>query len=176
MRTDSSTTLTRLKSVLVAGRLALSVGACGSGNGTQAGGTTPSSPPATTPATSSATMTSNPVQCADAAALRASVERLTNITVQPGLADEIEADLEDVQSKLATLTNDARGEYQDEISALQSALATLATTVKDLAANSDSAAVSAVSAALQQVRTAGEDLLEAVGTRCPLLSPSISPS
>ena len=155
---------------MVAGLLALSVVGCAD-NGTGAGATTAGSPPATTTTPSPATMTSNAVQCAHAAELRASVEKLTEVTVQPGLADEIRTDLEDVQSKLTDLENEARGEYQNEIGALQSALTTLGTTVDALAADPSAAAVVSVTKALQDVRTAGRDLLDAVGTRCPLLSP-----
>src|SRR5215468_6692534 len=87
------------KSVLVTGWLVVSIAACGSDAGTQAGGT-PSATPVSSTATSSATPTPNPVVCADAAALRASLDKLAQVTVGAGAVDEIKADLEKVRADL----------------------------------------------------------------------------
>ena len=163
----------RVASILVACWLALAVVACESDD-TGAGSAipTPTATPTTAATASPGTPTPNPTVCADAAALRASVDELLAVTVRPGLADEIEADLKDVQAKLATLRTDARGGLQDEVTALESALSTLQTAVQSLAANPDVTAVQAVRTALQQLGPAARDLQTAIEARCPSASPS----
>jgi len=124
--------------------------------------------------TSSATPTPNPVVCADADALRASLDKLAQVTVGAGTAEEIKADLEKVRADLTTLAKDSRGERQDETNALTSALTALQTAVDDLVATPSTSAISAVATALGEVGTAAQDLLAAVSTRCPSVSPSPS--
>lgn len=170
MRTDISNKPARWRFVLVAIGLVLPVVACGSDNGDQAGNQ--AGEPTSSPLTSSVTPTSSPVQCDDVAALRDSVQTLTTVTVQRGMAEEIKADLEDVQEKLTALANDLRAQFRERTAALEAALGELGTAIEALAANPNSDTTSAVRSALSEVSTAWTDLLQALSTRCPVLSTS----
>ncbi len=156
---------------MIAGGLALLAAGCGSGGST-------SSTPAT--ATSSATTASpaaspsNSVLCADAAALRASLDKLRQVRVGAGTVTEITADLNNVKTALTTFTDNARGQWQAQTSSLNSALDKLKTSVSNLAAHPGVSTASSVVAALGEVNTAAQNLLAAVNTSCPSASPSSS--
>jgi hypothetical protein len=158
--------------VMVACGLALLTAGCGSGSGTSPGSTSSTAP--SPPAASAAASPSSSVLCADAAALRASLDKLRHVNVGTGMASEIIADLNDVETALATFVTDARSQYQAHTSALSSALATLSTSVSDLAAHPGASTVSGVAAAIGGVSTAGQNLLAAVNTSCLSASPSSS--
>lgn len=154
--------------------IALIAVACGSG-GTPSGGGSPATTPA--PAVSpSPTARPTSALCRDAAALRASLDRLTHVSVGAGTAEEINADLSDVKAKLDTLIADAGTQWQAQTSALKSAIGTLQTAVSNLAANPTSSNVSAVVSALGDAATAAQNLLAVVNTSCPSVSPSLSSS
>ena len=114
----------------------------------------------------------NSALCADAAALRASLDKLRHVNVGAGMADEITADLNEVKTALTTLVNDAQGQWQAQTSALSSALAKLGTSISNLAAHPGVSALSDVVTALGEVNTAAQNLLAAVNTSCPSASPS----
>ena len=168
------------KLVMVLSGLALLVVACGSSGGTPSS-STPAAPSSSAPAAPSssapaspATSPLNAAACADAAALRASLDKLKHVKVGKGTVNEIKADLKDVQTNLTALVNDAVGQWQAQINALKSALANLQTAVKTLAANFSASAVSGVVTAIGGVSTAGQNLLAVVSTRCPSASPTSS--
>ncbi len=161
------------KPVMVVSGLALLVVACGSGGGAPSSSTS-AAPSSSTPASPAATSPLNAAVCADAAALRASLDKLKHVKVGAGTVSEIKADLKDVQANLTAFVNDARGQWQAQTNALQSALAKLQTAVKTLAANFSTSAVSGVVTAIGDVSTAGQNLLAAVSTRCPSASPTPS--
>ena len=117
---------------------------------------------------------SSSVLCADAAALRASLDKLRHVNVQPGAVNEITANLNDVKAALTTLVTDARGQWQAQTSALSAALDTLKTATSSLAASPGASTVSAVISALGQVNTAAQNLLAVVNTDCPSASSSSS--
>ena len=144
--------------------------ACSSGSTTSggaSGGTTSAaaSSPAAAPSPTS-------VLCQDAAALRTSLHNLTHITVNKGAADEIKTDLADVKQKLATLTANAKGEWQSQTAGLQAELGKLQTAASDLASNPSVSTVSGVVTALGGVTSAASSLLAAISTKCPSASPS----
>jgi cytochrome c556 len=142
--------------------------ACGS-SGTTASSTSPSG----TPSASSASATaSTSVVCQDAAALRASIRKLTHSGVSKGDAATIKANLAQVRSDLTTLTTDAKGQWQAQTSDLKAALDKLQTAVSDLSSNPSASTVAGVVAALGEVGTTGGSLLTAISTRCPSASPS----
>ena len=97
----------RRKIVMVLCGLALLTAGCGSGSG--ASGSTPSAPPSSSTTASSAASPSTSVLCADAAALRAALDKLRHVNVGTGMVSEITADLNDVKTALATFVTDARG-------------------------------------------------------------------
>ena len=156
--------------------LALLAVACGS-SGAPSSGTSSSAPASSTPASTPAspsTSPSNGALCADAAALRASLDKLTHVKVGAGTVNEIKADLTDVQANLTAFVAAARGQWDTQTSALTSALTKLQTAVKSLAANPSASAVKGVVSALGNVSTAAQNLLAAVNTRCPAASSSPS--
>ena len=153
--------------------LALLAAGCGSGSGTSSGSTSSTATSSSTTA-SPAASPSNSVLCADAAALRASLDKLRHVNVGTGMVNEIIADLNDVKTALTTFVNDAHSQYQAQTSSLSSALSKLKTSVSDLAAHPGASTVSGVVAALGEVNTAGQNLLAAVNTSCLSASPSSS--
>lgn len=152
---------------------ALLVAACGSGGGTPAGGASPSGG-GTSAAASSAAPGPNAALCQDAAALRASLDKLTHVSVGAGTANEIKAGLADVRAKLGSFAAEAHGQWQAQVSALKSALTRLQTATKNLAAQPSAAAVPGVVTALGGVTSAASNLLAALSTDCPSASPSPS--
>ena len=163
----------RWRLAAIACGLALVAAGCGSSGGTPSGGTS-SGVPSSSASAAPATSPPNAVLCADAASLRASLDKLTHVKVGAGTVSEIRADLNEVEANLTAFVNHAGGQWQAQTSALQSALATLKTAVSNLAANPSSSTVSGVVTALGAVKTAGQNLLAAVNTRCPSASPSPS--
>jgi hypothetical protein len=147
---------------LGAGLLAV---ACGS-SGTTGSSTSPSGTPSASPTASTS------VVCQDAAALRASLRKLTHSGVSKGDAATIKANLAQVRSDLTKLTTDAKGQWQVQTSALKAALDKLQTAVSDLSSNPSPSTVADVVAALGEVGTTGGSLLTTISTRCPSASPS----
>lgn len=112
--------------------------------------------------------------CADAHALRASVDKLKNVTVDTGAVDEIKADIVAVKANLSALIEDAHGRWQAQTDALRVALATLETAVTALGASAAPGTVSMVRAAIGGVSVAAQDLVTAVQSSCASASPSAS--
>jgi hypothetical protein len=157
---------------LAAGLLAA---ACGSGStSSSAAGASAS---ATSPAASAAspsTASANSPLCQDAAALRASLDKLKHVTIGAGTADEIKADVGDVKSKLSAVKTEAHGQWQAQISALEDSLAKLQSSVKSLTSNPGASTISGTVSALRGVAASGSSLLAALSQQCP--SASASPS
>jgi len=170
MNSGTATQGARWKLVVTACGLALLAG-CASSS-TSPGGTSSASPSSSSPA--AAASPSSSVLCADIAALRASLDQLTHVTVQSGMGNEITSDIQSVKAALTKLVNDARGKWQTQTSALSAALDQLKTAAQDLTASPGGSTVSAVAAALGQVKRAAQDLLTTAGTQCPSASPSAS--
>ncbi len=160
---------TRWKLVIIAGGLGLLAAGCGSGGATSS---TPPSAASSSATASPADSSSNSVLCTDAAALRASLDKLRQVRVGAGTVNEITADLNGVKTALTTFTNNARGQWQTQTSSLDSALTKLKTSVSNLVAHPGVSSASAVVAALGEVNTAAQNLLAAVNTSCPAASPS----
>jgi len=149
----------------------LLVAACSSGSTTSGAGSAASSAAATSAAPSATS-----ALCQDAAALRASIDTLTHVHVGQGMGDEIKSDLADVKAKLATFTAQVHGEWQSETSALSASLGKVQTAVSNLTSNPSASTVSATVGALRDVSAAAGSLLSAIGTKCPSVSASASPS
>ena len=160
------------QTIALAAGTALLAAACGSSGGLYGG----SSPSPTSAAPTSAAPAPSPTSalCQQAAALRASIHTLTDITVGQGMGDEIKSDLADVRSKLNAFTAQAHGQYHSQTSALSASLDKLQTAVSDLSANPSASTVSATVGALRDVSAAAGSLLSAVGQRCPSVTTSPS--
>jgi hypothetical protein len=161
----------RWQAVAVAAGAALLAAACGS-SGTPSGASSPST---TSAAPSSAAPGPTSALCQQAAALRASIHTLTDVTVGQGMGDEIKSDLADVRSKLNAFTAQAHGQMQSQTSALSAALDKLQTAVSGLTSNPSASTVSATVSALRDVSAAAGSLLSAIGQKCPSVSASASP-
>jgi hypothetical protein len=153
----------RWRLAAIAGGVALLTVACGSSSSTASGG---SSPPA---AASPSVPAASSALCADAAALRTALGKLTKIQASPGqgAVNEVKTDLAEVKTAVTNFTNDAKGQWQPQTSSLKSALTSLQSEVQKLAANPTTAGVSSVVTALGQVSTAAQQLFAAVGKDCP---------
>lgn len=158
----SVTSSVRWRFAAMACGAALLTVACGSNSSTPAAG---ASPAAASPSGSAASS----ALCADAAALRTSLNKLTKLQASAGqgAANEVKSDLANVKTAATNFANDAKGEWQPQTSALKSALTSLQTQVQKLTANPTAAGVSSVVTALGQVTTAAERLFAAVGKDCP---------
>ena len=146
--------------------------ACGSSSSTPSAGPASSTPSSSAPAPAPSSPSS--ALCADAAALFASVDKLTHIKVAPGVRNEITANLTEVKANLTAFVAEAHGHWQAQTSALKSALTKLQTAVKNLGASPSASTVGGVLTAFSEVRTAAKNLRAAIGTRCPSTSPSPS--
>jgi len=146
--------------VLAAGLLAA---ACGSG-GLYGGG---SSSGNASPAASSPAASPTSALCQDAAALRASLNKLKHVNVSLGTGDEIKSDVADVKEKLNAVRAQSHGDLQAQTTALKTALIKLQGAASTLSSNPSASAVSAVVADLREVASSGSSLLAALGKKCP---------
>jgi hypothetical protein len=153
--------------VLVAGLLLVT--ACGSSGTTSGSASSLASSSTSAAPSASATAAANAEVCQDVAALRASLSKLTQVTVSRGAASTRAANARDVQAKLTTLADSVGTLWNSQIGALTSALSKLQDAVTGLG---NGGSLSSVGSALASVRTAAQDLLTAAGTRCPSSSPS----
>jgi hypothetical protein len=121
------------------------------------------------PAAGSTTFSASSALCADAAALRTSLDKLTKIQASAGqgAVNEVKTDLAEAKTAATNFANDAKGQWQSQTSSLKSALASLQTEVQKLAANPTTAGMSNVVTALGQVTTAAQQLFAAVAKDCP---------
>ena len=135
--------------------------ACGSSSSTASGGS--SSSAAASPLGASSAL------CADAAALRSSLDKLTKIQASAGqgAVNEVKTDLAEAKTAATNFANNAKEQWQPQTSSLKSSLTSLQTEVQKLAANPTTAGVSSVVTALGQVTTAAQQLFAAVGKDCP---------
>jgi len=121
--------------------------ACGSSTTSSGGGASASPTHSSAAPTSAAASPASPV-CQDVAALRTSLSTLTHVKIGKGTVDEIKADVADVQARLSTLIAAAKGEWQAQTSALQSALDKLKTALSDLKAHPSTSTITGAVTAL----------------------------
>jgi hypothetical protein len=145
----------------IAGGVALLTAACSSSSTASGGASLPAAAATTVPASSA--------RCADAAALRTALGKLTKIQASAGqgAVKEVKTDLAEAKTAATNFANDAKGQWQPQTSSLKSALTSLQTEVQKLAANPTTAGVSSVVTALGQATTAAQQLFAAVGKDCP---------
>jgi hypothetical protein len=149
--------------------LVLLLAACGSG-GAPASGTAASSP---SPSAAAASASDSASLCSDVAALRESLQKLG--AVRPGAADQLRTAAQDAQADLLRLSSAAGSQWPAQIHNLRSALARLEAAAAALAADRNSSTVSAaVYSAINGVKSASHQLLDAASSTCPSASPSPS--
>jgi hypothetical protein len=145
---------------LAAGLLAVACGSGGLYGGGSSGGS--ASPAASSPAASPTSQL-----CQDAAALRASLNKLKHVNVGLGSGDEIKSDVADVKENLNAVRAQSHGELQAQTTALKTALNKLQGAASTLSSNPSASAVSGVVGALREVASSGSSLLAALGKKCP---------
>lgn len=157
-----TTGLARWRLAAIACGVALLTVACSSSSSTAPGGSS-------SPAAGSTTFSASSALCADVAALRTSLDKLTKIQASAGqgAVNEVKTDLAEAKTAATNFANDAKGQWQSQTSSLKSALTSLQTEVQKLAANPTTAGMSSVVTALGQVTTAAQQLFAAVGKDCP---------
>ena len=153
--------------------LAALAAGCGS-SGSASPGSTPSGGTSSPTAAATTPSPGNSALCANAAALRAALNKLRHVTVGPGTVNEITADIQNVKTALTNLTSNAHGQWQAQTSALKAALDKVSTAVSSFRANPGISTVSDVVSALGEVSTAAQNLLAAVNTSCPSAAASAS--
>ena len=150
---------------LAAGLLAVACGSGGLYGGGSSGGS--ASPAASSPAASSPAASPTSQLCQDAAALRASLNKLKHVNVGLGSGDEIKSDVADVKENLNAVRAQSHGELQAQTTALKTALNKLQGAASTLSSNPSASAVSGVVGALREVASSGSSLLAALGKKCP---------
>ena len=155
------------RNVLMSGLvlLAAACGSSGSSSGGQASAGSSSSSAAAAPAATSAL-------CEDVAALRGSLQRLTDIKVSANTVTELKTGAQDVQSNLSSLSSAAGSQWSEQIGNLKSALTKLQASVSTLATERNASSLSGVVTAIAAVPNAGRQLLTAASARCPSASAS----
>jgi hypothetical protein len=107
-----------------------------------------------------------PEVCADVEALRADVDDLKAVEVQPGSLADFSAAFDEVVADVDRLVEDASSEYEAEIDAVQSAARDLTTSIEAVAQEPSGPAITQVSADFGVLTTAVDNLQEAVGGTC----------
>lgn len=140
---------------------AVGLAACESSTTTPSRTTAPSTTPSSTPAS-----------CSNVAALQASLQHLGTLNVVQQGTQSLTAALQDVSTNLHNLANAAGAALRPQIDALQTSLNQLQTAVKGFANQPSAGAAAAVSTAVKNVKTAGQNLTAKVQAGCP--SPTAS--
>src|SRR6266516_3684015 len=166
MSRAAATRLARWRMAAVA--LAAGLLAAGCGSGGLYGGGGGSSGSASAAASSPATSPTSAL-CQDAAALHASLNKLTHVSVGPGAGDEIKTDLSDVKEKLNALRAQSHGELQAQTSALKTTLLNLQGAASTLSSHPSASSLSEVVAALSDFTSTAGTMMAALRTQCPSL-------
>lgn len=131
------------------------------GCSTSSTSTTPSPTPTATP---SATASAG---CADAAALKASLDALTKVNVRQDGVAALESALDDVKTKLDAAAASASGALQPEVEQVKTAFQALQSATTGLTADNLVARAPAIRTALTEVVTATKALAVKLSQRCP---------
>lgn len=107
-----------------------------------------------------------PAVCADAETLRADLDDLGSIEIQPGSLADFSAALDEAADDVDQLVEDASSEFETEIDAVQSATKALTDSVETATQDPSAASVTQVSADFGVFTTAVEDLRTAVADSC----------
>ncbi|HLI36973.1 MAG TPA: hypothetical protein VKV80_06480 [Streptosporangiaceae bacterium] len=173
MRHITAPGLARWKILVVMIGIGLLAVACGSGGNNSSGAAAPSGQAPSHAATSPASPHTSAV-CQDAAALHASVSKLAQVRVNSGTVNSLKADLQGAKSDLPALTASAKGQWQAQTGAMKSALNEAQSAVAALASQPSADTATNAAHAIGGVNTATQNLLAAVNTDCPSVSPSPS--
>lgn len=107
-----------------------------------------------------------PEVCGEVEALRADLDDLGTIEIQPGSLADFSASLDEVEADVDRLAESASSEYETEIDAVQSATQDLTSSVESAGQAPSASAITEVSADFGAFSAAVGDLREAVGDTC----------
>jgi hypothetical protein len=149
--------------LLLFAMVCLVAAACG-GSGDNTGGAAPASTTTTT-AASGTTATASQA-CADAAALKASVDELDQIDPQTAGKAGIEAALEKLRTNLAALKTSARSQWGSQVTELDGAVEALKTTIAGVDGNNLLSVLPTIVSDLKRIDTAWTALQQQVDQDC----------
>lgn len=129
---------------------------CGSSTTKPSSTTTPSTVPSSTLAS-----------CSNVAALQSSLQHLGTVDVVKQGTQSLTAALQDVSTNLHNLANTASAALRPQIDAVQTSLNQLQTAVKGFANQPSAGAAAAVSTAVKNVETVGQNLKTKAQAGCP---------
>ena len=107
-----------------------------------------------------------PAICSSVDSLQASVEAVTTVDLGEGALAELQDNLDQVQSDLSQVRDDAGEEYAGEIDAVDRAFTSISSSVEAGVASPSAQAVTEVGIAIESLGTALSDLEEAVRSTC----------
>lgn len=110
--------------------------------------------------------TEEPAVCDDVEALRADLDELEAIQLEPGALAEFAAVLDEAAADVDRLVEGAASEYEDEIDAVQSTALALTASVETATQAPSGPAVTQVSADFGAFTTAVDDLVGSIGDDC----------
>lgn len=108
----------------------------------------------------------DPDVCADVEALKADLDRVKDVQVEPGALAELSSDLDAVESDVSTLVDDAASQYDTEVGAVRTATRSLRSSVEAAVQQPSGAALTQVSTDVEAFATAVGDLGSAVSDTC----------
>lgn len=141
--------------------LAFGFTACGSSSESASDSTTPAAP------SSSAATSSAPGYCADADALRTSLEALGDVEVRRDGVDALESALADVRTDLDAAATSAAAELKPQLDEVRSAVDAVRTSADGLTTDNLTQKAPDIVAALRDLGTATEGFATSVRERCP---------
>jgi hypothetical protein len=149
--------------LLLLAMVCLVAAACG-GSGDNSGGAAPASTTTTTAASGTTAAASQ--ACADAAALKASVNELDQIDPKTAGKAGIEAALDKIRTNLAALKTSARSQWGSQVTELDGAVEALKTTIAGVNDNNLLSVLPTIASELKRIDTAWTALRQKVDQDC----------
>jgi hypothetical protein len=149
--------------LLLLAMVCLVAAACG-GSGDNSGGAAPASTTTTTAASGTTAAASQ--ACADAAALKASVNELDQIDPKTAGKAGIEAALDKIRTNLAALKTSARSQWGSHVTELDGAVEALKTTIAGVNDNNLLSVLPTIASELKRIDTAWTALRQKVDQDC----------
>ena len=143
--------------------------ACGS-TATSTGAAAPSPvPPASVSvhAASGPAASSTAIPCAQITSLRTSLTKLSHTTVNPASAGQLTAELRNIHKQLTALKSAGGGAYSAQADQLSSAFAQISKDAQKLAMNPSSANLTALTTAVQKLKTTAKPMVKEMQKVCP---------
>jgi hypothetical protein len=109
---------------------------------------------------------SEPQVCTDVDTLKADLDQVKDVQLEPGALAELSSDLDDVESDVSALADSAASQYDAEVDAVRSATNALRDSVEAAAQDPSGPALTQVSSDIGAFSTAVSDLGDALASTC----------